>query len=191
MRAEAGYLYALTLGALGGLGLTWFVVSDHFDLGALQIGPWTAWPMANAQDANRYARARIARSGDLPLASGEGIAFLALEDSAGKPLDGRCSYRIAPILPPARWWTLTPYDGEAHLLENAAGRQGFTSAEILRESAEEAAIVTGPQAQPGNWLPTPPGAFSLALRLYDSPISTGLGTKDTVPLPAIDKVGCP
>jgi len=191
MRAEAGFLYALTLGALGGLALTWYVASDRFDLGSLQIGPWTAWPMANTLDANRYARARIAKSGDLPLASGEGIVFLALADSAGAPLDGRCRYRIAPILPPARWWTLTPYDEEGRLLVNAARREGFTSAEMLRESASEATIVTGPQAQPGNWLPTASGGFSLVLRLYDSPISTGLGTKDTVPLPSVDKVGCP
>ena len=191
MRAEAGFLYALTLGAAGGLALTWYVASDRFDLGSLQIGPWTAWPMANALDANRYARARIAKSGDLPLASGEGIVFLAITDSASVPLDGRCRYRIAPILPPARWWTLTLYDEEGRLLVNSAGREGFTSAEILRESASEATIVTGPQAQPGNWLPTAAGTFSLVLRLYDSPISTGLGTKDTVPLPTVERVGCP
>jgi len=190
MRAEAGFLYALTLGALGGLGLTWFVVGDSFDIGSLQIGPWTAWPLADAQDANRYSRARIAQAGELPLASGEGIAFLALHDSAGAPLDGRCEYRISPILPPARWWTLTLYDSEGRLASNPAERNGFTSAEILRDSAEDATIATGPQPLPGNWLPTAAGAFTLTLRLYDSPISTGLGTKDTVPLPAIERGTC-
>ena len=190
MRAEAGFLYALTLGAFGGLALTWFVVGENFDIGSLQIGPWTAWPLADAQDANRYSRARIARSGELPLASGEGIAFVALHDSAGAPLDGRCDYRISPILPPARWWTLTLYDGAGRLASNAAERNGFSSAEILRDTADEATVTTGPQALAGNWLPTTSGPFSLTLRLYDSPISTGLGTKDTVPLPAIERGKC-
>ena len=190
MRAEAGFLYALILGALAGLGLTWFAASDRLALGALQIGPWSARPMAYDEDADRYARARLARSGDLPLASGEGIAFVATTDSAGAPLEGRCAYRIAPILPPARWWTLTLYDEGGRLIVNPAGRNGFTSAEILRQSADEATVDISQAVQPGNWLPSAAGPLILTLRLYDSPISTGLGTKDTVSLPAIERVRC-
>jgi hypothetical protein len=190
LRATTGFLLALVIAAGTGLGLTWWSIANGPRLGAMSIGPWRAWPQIGGQDADRYARASVARSGELPLAAGEGIAFLASEDSQGAALSGQCRYRIAPIGPPARWWTLTLYDGARRLFANPAERYAFTSAEVVRGSDGEAAIVAALAAEPGNWLPSPAGRFQLVLRLYDTPISTGLAAEEAVALPAITAEGC-
>ncbi|MDQ0469718.1 DUF1214 domain-containing protein [Labrys wisconsinensis] len=193
MRSIPGFLYALTLGAVVGLGLTWWTLAGGPGFNALRIGPWSAWPQAGTPDADRYARAGLARSGDLPLGSGEGLAFVATRDSAGAALDGRCRYRIEPIAPPARWWTLALYDADGHLPDSPVGRHGFTSAEVLRRGDGVAAVVVAPDAAPGNWLPSGPagGPFRLVLRLYDTPVSTSAARSDAVVLPDIIAEGCP
>jgi hypothetical protein len=191
LRATTGFLLALTVAAAVGLSLTWWTLAGASSFGSVAIGPWTAWPKGGAQDADRYARARVARSGDLPLGSGEGLALYAWSDSGGRRLDGRCRYTLAPIVPPTRWWTLTLYDEADGLVSNEAGRHGFASTEVVREPDGRATIVIAPEAQPGNWLPSPQAPFSLSLRLYDTPISAGLATADTVEMPAITRESCP
>jgi hypothetical protein len=190
LRATTGLLYALTIGAATGLGLTWWTLVGGPEFGALRIGPWTAWPQAGTQEADRYVRASVARSGDLPLGSGEGIAFIATRDSNAAPLDGRCRYRVAPIVPPSRWWTLALYDARKRLVANPAQRYGFTSSQVLRSGDGVAEVAIGPQVLPGNWLPSPQEAFILVLRLYDSPISGSLASKETVALPDIVREAC-
>ena len=54
--------------------------------GALTIGAWTAWPKTGSVDIDPYARAIIARSGELPIGTGDGVAFYARTDDAGQPL---------------------------------------------------------------------------------------------------------
>jgi hypothetical protein len=191
LRATTGFLIALTIGALSGLGLTWWTLASGPRFGAMQIGPWTAWPQTGTQDADRYAKASVARSGDLPLGAGEGLAFVARHDSAGAALTGRCRYRVEPIVPPARWWTLTLYDAEGKLVANPESRYGFTSGEVVRRGDGSAEIVIGSEPAPGNWLPSPEAPFSLVLRLYDTPMSSGLATAETARLPALTMEGCP
>jgi len=190
LRATTGFLLALVIAAGTGLGLTWWSIANGPRFGAMTIGPWQAWPQIGGQDADRYAKASVARSGELPLAAGEGIAFVASEDSQGAALSGRCHYRIAPIGPPARWWTLTLYDRARHLVANPSDRYAFTSAEVVRESDGKATVIAAPEAAPGNWLPSPAGKFQLVLRLYDTPISTGLAAEEAVMLPAITAETC-
>jgi hypothetical protein len=186
----AGAVYAMTLAAAVGLGLTWWTSGDRFRLGAVEDGPWIAWPMADPQNADRYSRARIARSGDLPLGPGEGLVFTAREDSASMPLEGRCHYRVGPILPPARWWTLTLYDSQGRPEANPSARYGFASSAVLRGAQGSVAVEVAPEIRPGNWLPSAPGPFQLVLRLYDSPVSTGLGTRNAIAMPEIQRSGC-
>lgn len=189
-----GLVYALALGGVLGLGLTWWATGSDFQLGALRFGPWTAWPLADPLGADHYSRARIARSGDLPLGPGEGLAFTAWEDSAGRALDGACRYRLSALLPQARWWTLSLYDRSDKLQRNPSNRAGFTSASVLRGEEGPVTITVAPDSQPGNWLPSSPGPMSLILRLYDSPVSTGLATEfgagRTIAVPAIERLDC-
>ncbi|CAM5770041.1 membrane protein [Labrys miyagiensis] len=197
MRAPSstiGLVYALVVGAAVALGLTWWTTGDAFQFGALRIGPWQAWPLSDPVNADRYGRARIARSGDLPLGPGEGLAFTAVEDSDGRALDGGCHYTITPILPPARWWTLSLYDARGKPVSNPSERFGFASSAVIRGEKGGATIETGPSIQPGNWLPSAAGPVALVLRLYDSPVSTGLatelGARRAIDMPAIERGAC-
>lgn len=189
-----GSLYALALGAVIGLGLTWWTTGSAFRPGALHIGAWSAWPLADPLNADRYSRARIARSGDLPLGPGEGLAFTAREDSDGRPLDGACHYSIGPLLPPARWWTLSLYGRDGKPIGNPSERFGFASSAVMRAPQGVAQVEIGPSLQPGNWLPSAPGPITLVLRLYDSPVSTGLatelGARQAIDLPKIERGEC-
>jgi hypothetical protein len=159
--------------------------------GALTIGAWTAWPKSGSVDIDPYARASIARSGELPTGMGDGIAFYAHTDDAGENLDGRCTFVIAGMTPPARYWTVTLYDPQGRLVANALDRHDFTSEEIVRDLDGRFAISAAPLARPGNWLPT--GGierFVLVWRLYDTPIGVATRTTQEGPMPTIVRKGC-
>ena len=138
-----------------------------------------------------YARATIARTGELPIGAGDGVAFYAHTDDTGNALDGRCTFVISGMTPAARHWTLTLYDPQGRLVANAIDRHGFTSAEILRETGGRFAITIGPRARPGNWLPSGGvGQFVLVWRLYDTPIGVASLTTKEGPMPAVARKRC-
>src|SRR5438874_9604090 len=116
MRLLIGFLFALAVAAMFGLGLTQFALTRGTAFGAITIGAWTAWPKTGTTDIDPYARASIARSGELPIGSGDGIAFYARADDAGNLLDGRCETLLRGVTPAARYWTLTLYDPEARVV---------------------------------------------------------------------------
>ena len=184
MRLLLGLLFALTIAATSGLGATWFAVTHAAAFGPIRVGAWKAWPKTGTPDIDPYARATMARNGDLPVASGDGIAFFARTDDTGRLLDGRCETVLAGITPAARFWTLTLYDPDGRLIANAANRYGFTSQEVTRKADGQFEIVVAPRARAGNWLPTG-GAdhIVLALRLYDTPVGavTRLGREALMP----------
>lgn len=190
LRNTTGFALALTIGATLGLGLTWFSLRDGPISGAVDIGPWRTWPGLGYSEADPYGRAHLARTGDLPLGAGEGIAFFASRDSSGAPLEGACRYTIAPIAPTARWWSLAAYAANRRPTPNAAERLSFTSAEVTRDSSGQATVVTGPTAQPGDWLPTSSGRIRFVLHLYDTPLATGVGSRQGMDLPTIKAEGC-
>ena len=60
---------------------------------------------------------------------------------------------------------------DGYPVENAAGRYGFRSSEILRDGDGGFSIYVSARAHAGNWLPIgAPDPFALALRLYDTPL---------------------
>ncbi len=191
MRLFFGSCFTLLLAAVIGLGATWLTVTRGIAFGSLTIGGWTAWPKSGSVDIDPYARATIARTGELPIGTGDGVAFYAHTDDAGNPFDGRCTFVISGMSPAARYWTVTLYDPEGRLVANTIGRHGFTSAEIVRETDGRFAISIGPRARPGNWLPS--GGiekFVLVWRLYDTPISVASRTTKEGPMPSIVRKGC-
>ena len=192
MRLLFGTLLALTVAAAIGLGATWLAITQGTAYGGVTIGAWTAWPKVGTAGIDPYARAMIARSGELPVGSGDGVAFSARTDDAGKPLDGRCDVALAGITPQARYWTITLYDPEGRLVPNSVQRQGFTSQEIIRRADGTFEITASPRARPGNWLPT--GGierYVLVLRLYDTPIGMATRTGREAPMPTITQKACP
>ncbi len=191
MRLLLGSIFAFAVAALIGLGATWLVLTEGTAYGAVKIGAWSAWPRNGTPGIDPYARAMVARSGELPIGSGDGVSFLARADDSGRPFDGRCDVVLSGITPQARFWTVTLYDPEGRLIANSMQRHGFTSQEIIRRSDGTFEITVGPRARPGNWLPT--GGverYVLALRLYDTPIGMATRTGREAPMPAIATRDC-
>ncbi|QUS39270.1 DUF1214 domain-containing protein [Tardiphaga alba] len=185
-------LLTLAIAAGVGLGLTWTTATRGIDLGTLTIGSWTARPRSGSNDIDPYARASVARSGELPIGTGDGITFTAATDDNNKPLDGRCDVIVSGVTPPARFWTLTLYDTKGRLVANTLERYGFTSQEVVRSADGAFEVRIAARSRAGNWLPTSAiDRYVLALRLYDTPVGIATRSQKDAPMPAIATVGCP
>jgi len=183
--------YSLAIALMLGLGTAYWSVKGAYPLGRTEAQGWTAWPKVGARDIDPYARAILARTGDIPLALGEGVALLADADQDGRPLDARCSYRIAGTTPVARYWTLTLSDAAGRPVATDLGRSGFTSAEVLRDAEGRFEIAISRAPAPGNWLQTPPsGRLRATLRLYDTPVGGSLAWLDPGSLPTVRREAC-
>jgi hypothetical protein len=192
VRFILGLLMSMAIAAAVGLGATLFALSQGTAFGAFTIGPWTAWLKTGTADIDPYARAAIARSGELPTGLGDGVAFFARADDSGQPLDGRCDVLVSGSTPQARFWTLTLYDADGQLVGNALNRQNFTSQEIIRKLNGDFEIQVAPRARAGNWLPTAGvSRYVLLLRLYDTPIGVTTRAGREVVMPSITTRSCP
>lgn len=184
-------LTALLVATAVGLGATWMTTTRGTEIGALTIGAWTARPRTGTADVDPYSRATIVRNGELPIGTGDGVAFTATTDDKKKALDGRCDVVVSGVTPPARFWTLTLYDRKGHLVANSLQRYGFTSQEIVRQSDGSFEIHIAARSRAGNWLPT--GGierYALMFRLYDTPVGVATRTQRDAPMPSIATVGC-
>lgn len=191
MRLLFGTVFALAVAAAIGLGTTWLALTRGIASGGVTVGAWTAWPKNGTPSIDPYARAMVARTGELPVGSGDGVAFYARADDVGQPLDGRCEVLLSGTTPQARYWTITLYDPEGRLVANTMERHGFTSQEIIRKADGSFEIIVGARARPGNWLPT--GGverYLLVLRLYDTPVGVATRSGREAPMPAISKRAC-
>ena len=186
-----GFILAILIAAATGFGVTFLAVERGHGFESISAGVWTAWPKSGTSDADPYSKAVIARTGQIPLSPGEGLLLEATSDDAGAPLNGRCSYRIAGDLPPARLWTLTAYDSKGSFRDNPAHRYSFSSSEIVRDATGRFEINLSPKVQAGNWLPTPGDQrIVLMLRLYDTPLSAGTARIEARAVPTIGRRGC-
>jgi hypothetical protein len=184
-------LYALALALFLGLGSAYWAVRGSYPLGRTTTQGWIAYPKLGARDIDPYARAIIARTSEIPLGLGEGIALVAEADADGRALDAACSYRIAGLTPAARYWTLTLYGPDGRPVRNAIERSGFTSSEVLRDSEGRFEIALSRAPAAGNWLQTPEtGRLRAILRLYDTPVAGSLSWLDPGSLPAVRREGC-
>jgi hypothetical protein len=191
VRLLIGLLLAFAVAASVGLGTTLYALQGGTPFGAFKVGAWTAWPRTGTPDIDPYARAIIARSGELPMGAGDGIAFVATKDDDGATLDGRCDVTISGITPQARFWTLTLYDPEGRLVGNSLKRHGFSSQEVVRTSHGAIDISIAPRARAGNWLPS--GGverYMLVMRFYDSPIGVASRTGRETPMPSVKVRSC-
>jgi len=186
---------AIAVGAIGlalGVAASGSILVDP-PFGGVTIGAWRVAAKAGSIDADPYTRAALARSGEIPLALGEGLELVARVDSSGRALDRRCVYRVGSHTPAARYWTLSLTDAEGFPVDNAAGRYGFRSSEILRDGDGGFSVYVSEVVHSGNWLPIGHvDTFTLALRLYDTPLAAtaGAGGIETSSVPTIVREGC-
>ncbi len=182
---------ACAVGLALGLWASRAILADGVAFGVVAIGPWNVAAKAGSLDADPYTRAELERSGEIPLALGEGLQLVARADDAGRPLDARCTYRVGSHTPAARYWTLSLVDRAGFPIENAMGRYGFRSSELLRDADGAFSIYVSASAHAGNWLPIgAPERFALVLRLYDSPLSAMAGGIEKSAAPSIVREGC-
>jgi hypothetical protein len=183
-------LFAIAIALVSGLGSAWYLVGEGWLLRTNVFHEWAAWTIGTNVEADPYSRAVLARTGQVPLAPGEGIAFFAAKDSAGRVLRGGCSYEITGTVPPVRLWTLSLIDPAGDLPRNILGRTYMRSDEVLKDETGQLTITLSPEARPGNWFPFPDhGNYTLVLRLYDTPASLLNDLKDGA-LPHIERKGC-
>ncbi len=190
MRLIWDILLFVTVAVGLGLGSAYMAINQADKLDLYQLGPWMAWPEATSPKADPYTRAQQAREGALLLGAGEGLAFEAVQDDDGTPLDGACQYRLSGKQLPARLWTLSLVDETGKVIENPSSRHSFHSQSIMRTAGDAFDIVVGPQVLGGNWLQSPQnGTFRLVLRLYETPLTSG-GTLSDIALPSIRWESC-
>lgn len=175
----------------GGGGSAWYVLNTQEGVGAIHIGPWTAFPDIGTPDADPYSKARVAREGVLTLGRAEGLAFVADHDSGGDKLKRECGYTIEGSFPSARFWTLYAADQSLDVIATGKPRSAtLQSYEILRQPDNSTVISASNRPRPGNWLMTEgTGALYFVLTLYDTPIASSTGLSD-VTLPSIVSTGC-
>jgi hypothetical protein len=192
LSSAALVVYGVTLALLIGLGSAYWAVKDTYPFGTVRASMWIAAPRVGSREVDPYAKAVVARSAEIPLATGEGLVLTATGDEGGHPLDSQCTYRIGLVTPQARYWTLTLYDDDGRPAASDLQRSGFTSAEVLREADGRFTITISREPMPGNWLKMPErGRPSVVLRLYDTPVAAGSAALDPRTLPVIERLGCP
>jgi len=186
VRLLIGLLLSFVIAAGIGLGSTWYALTQNLSFGALALGAWKGFPRNGTIGIDPYARAAIARNGELPVGSGDGVTFTAAADDNGRALDGRCDVVVLGTTPPARFFTVTLYTPSGQLVANSLDRHGFTSQELVRDASGEFEITVSPRARPGNWLPTGGiDSYVLMLRFYDTSLGIATRAGREAPMPAI------
>jgi hypothetical protein len=182
---------ALAVAVGGGAASVGMVLNSQEGIGAVSVGPWTAFPDIGTPDADPYSKARVARDGVLALGRAEGLSFVADRDSTGVTLRSECSYRLEGSLPVARFWTLYATD-RAHMALKSGIRRDASmhSLEVLRQPDNSISVSVGARPEPGNWLAVEGvGAMNLVLTLYDTPIASSTGLSG-IEMPRIVRVQC-
>lgn len=190
MRFVAHLLALIAVALVVGFGLSWYALTDGRLFGAYQLGPWLVWPQVGQPRPDPYTRAYIARTGSLQLGLSEGLQFVAVADSDGRPLDRACRYRIDGRTPLAQFWTLTATAPDGTSIARPDGPLGFRSTRIARAGDGSAVLYVGRTLAPQNWLEiTGEGPFVLTLTLYDTPVFSGLSS-EVQSLPTIIREAC-
>jgi hypothetical protein len=174
-----------------GVGSALHRVRANVEARSVANGPWRTSPDVGAVTADPHLRAAVALTGLLALNRSETIYYNATTDDAGAPLRSECRYRIEGTDPPARWWSVTAYGADSHLIPNPQHAYSVDRSRVQRGPDGRFAIDVGGPARPSNWIATgePGEDISLTLRLYQPDPRVGADLGGT-PLPSIRREGC-
>jgi len=177
------YLLLMIAVALSvGFGLSYYALTDGRLFGAVQVGPWVAWPDVGSASPNPYTRSLLAREAKLQLGQAEGLRFSANMDGDEQPLTRDCSYRVKGNTPLATAWTLVALDAEGRNIAAPDTNMAMRSSGLARLNDGSIDISVGTKLAPGNWLElTGSGPFSLVLTLYDTAVFSGFSSDESMP----------
>ncbi len=181
----------LAIALVVGFGLSYFSLVDGRFFGAYRWGAWVARPEVGSPAPDPYTRAYLARTGTLQLGRGEGVQFIAVQDSEGQPLMRNCAYRVSGDTPVAAFWTLRATTPEGINIAQEGMPLSMHSTRLARSNTGVASIHVSSGVSSGNWLQLAPGTgeFQLVLTFYDASFLAGFGANVTA-LPAVIKEGC-
>ncbi len=192
LRVPATIVAILVL-AFGGAGLTAvYALKATVGFGSIELGQWTAFPLAHKEQADPYAKAHRARAGKLLLGDAEGLVFVAGTDGSGAQLIGNCQYVVTGQTPPARFWTLHTTGTDNQLLPvEPAFPSSFHSQNVLKDQSGDFAIVVSDRPKPGNWLAVSgtKDPFNLVMTLFDTP-TAGSSRLLELQMPRIERGSC-
>lgn len=191
MRLIVPIVLILLAGLFLGGSTAWYSIQHANRIGAINIGPWTAFPFASADQIDPYTIARGVAEGTVPLGATEGLSFEAFTDSMGEALSLACEYRIEGSTPPAKLWTLVTYEDSGRPVAPApGGRSSIYSNAVIHFPNGTFMIDVSRYPRPGNWLAVSgDGSFRIVLRIYDTPITSSAGA-ERPPMPQIVREEC-
>ena len=184
------------------------VLGERGDVGFGRAGAWRLDPSGGGAEVDPYTRARLARTGAVPLGLAEGLSLTAIEDDAGRPLDANCRYAIVGPMPPARRWSLWVEPG----INDPARPFALHDGAVVRDRGGRFTIEASRGVRPGNWLALPTASaveptsseatlagatsteaprspFTLRLALYDTPAAR-TGGAGGLAAPPIRRLAC-
>lgn len=162
---------------------------------AIVIDGWTSDWSIGSTAANPYVRARIARNGLLALRKEEAVYFTKTVDEQGRPLEERCIYRVSGGVMPARWWSITLYDGASRLPMNEDDALSFDATDAAGQPDPAAWSFRVSASQKGRpdelWVSSRAAdRFDLMLRLYQPSEALLADPVATLTPPRIDRLFC-
>ncbi len=157
--------------------------------GTVDVAGWRSDFAIGSVAADPYTRARIARHGLLALARSEAVYFTRARDEAGRPLSERCTYRLSGGAMPARWWSVTLYDGSGRLPMNDDAALSIDATRVGPGPWRATIAPTRPATGP--WISSrKAGRFDLTLRLYVPDPALFAAPGRTLDPPTIRRLSC-
>jgi hypothetical protein len=137
------------------------------------VGSWHIRFRLGQYGTDYLGRAAAACAGLESGPAADELPMLVQTDASGRRLSGRCRYEIRfppSSLPPVHgYWTLMTYDARQPLVDNPVERYsiGDWNGLVLERDGSLAIRIqhVDPGGRASNWLPSPPGAFNLALHV--------------------------
>lgn len=175
-------------GALLGLGSAFLTIASG--RGELRSGVWVTSLAYGSAEADIYTRARVALFGLLALSREQAVYYTAARDSSGERLSGDCTYVVTGRDLDARWWSITAYGSDSHLIPNDANIYSYSRTTVAREADGSFVIRVSARRQPGNWLPVRRGErFDMTARFYNPGVSV-IEDPVAVRLPTVVREAC-
>ena len=143
---------------------------------ALTVNGWTVLPLNIGRFGIDYhRRALMAMNFPEACLAEDVICSRTVVDADGEPLSGDKPYVVrfrSRRLPPAHgFWSLSMYNAQHTFVRNPIWRYAIGSRDQLQTDSDGSLLLYIQHESPGarkahNWLPAPPGRFTLTMRLY-------------------------